>query len=443
MPIDTFLRSLAEDTGEKAIAAIFSGSGTDGTLGLRAVLGAGGVSFVQDPATAKYDSMPASAIQSGLATFVLPVEKMYKDIAAYVHTYLIRKIPTPLPSPEGQHPFVKILMVLRTKTGHDFSLYKQNTIRRRIERRMDLHNIEDPDAYARYLTENPSEVHLLFKELLINVTSFFRDPEAFEVLKTEVLPPLLLNKPENYVFRVWVAGCATGEEAYSIAMILRECMDTARHPFKVQIYSTDINEDAIAVARSGVYPPNIAIDISPERLKRFFTGEENDFRIKKEIREMVVFAAQDVTKDPPFTRLDLLSCRNLMIYFEPELQNRVIPVFHYALNPDGILFISPSESIGRFTDLFAPVNRKWKFYHARQFIPPAHPERMFNLPTIPRQTGQELAAKPMETNFVELTRGILLQAYAPPSVIIDDNGTILYVHGDTGNYLRPAPARRA
>ena len=441
MPIDTFLRSLAEDAGEKAIAAIFSGSGTDGTLGLRAVLGAGGVSFVQDPATAKYDSMPASAIQNGLATFVFPVEKMYGEITDYVHTYLVRKIPSPLPPPEGKHQYIKILMILRTKTGHDFSLYKENTIRRRIERRMDMHSIEDPDAYARYLAENPSEVRLLFKELLINVTSFFRDPEAFEVLKTEILPPLLIDKPENYVFRVWVAGCATGEEAYSIAMVLRECMDTARHPLKVQIYSTDINEDAIAVARGGVYPPNIAIDISPERLRRFFIKEETGFRIKKEIREMVVFAVQDVTKDPPFTRLDLISCRNLMIYFEPELQNRLLPVFHYALNPDGVLFISPSESIGRFTDLFAPVNRKWKFYRARQFIPSARTERIFNLPVATGQAGRELAATPVGTNFVELTRGILLQAYAPPSVIIDADGTILYVHGDTGNYLRPAPGQ--
>ncbi len=444
MPIDTFLRSLAEDAGEKAIAAIFSGSGTDGTLGLRAVQGAGGVSFVQDPATAKYDSMPTSAIQSGLATFVLPVEKIYKEIADYVHNYLTLKIPSPLPTPEGKHPFTKILMVLRTKTGHDFSLYKPTTIRRRIERRMGMHTIDDPDAYARYLAENPSEVRLLFKELLINVTSFFRDPEAFEILKTEILPPLLENKPENYVFRVWVAGCATGEEAYSIAMIFRECLDTARHPFKVQIYSTDINEDAIAVARSGMYPPNISIDISPERLRRFFTKEETGFQIKKEIREIVVFAVQDVTKDPPFTRLDLLSCRNLMIYFEPELQNRLIPVFHYALNPGGILFISPSESIGRFIDLFAPINRKWKFYHARKLILPARTEEHFNFPITPGQTGygkQDLATKPKETNFVELTRGILLQTYAPPSVIVDDEGNILYVHGDTGNYLRPAPGQ--
>jgi two-component system CheB/CheR fusion protein len=444
MPIDSFFRSLAEEGEERAIAIILSGTGTDGTLGLRAVLGAGGVSFVQDPATAKYDGMLASAIQNGLATYILPAGKMYEEIAGYVKNYLVRKIPPPLPVPEARHPFIRILMILRSKTGHDFSLYKQNTIRRRIERRMGVHNLTDPDAYARYLSENPAEVHLLFKELLINVTSFFRDPEAFEILRTEILLPLFENKPEGYVFRVWVAGCATGDEAYSIAMVFRECMDEARYPYKVQIYSTDIDEDAIALARAGTYPPNISIDVSPERLRRFFTREESGYRIKKEIREMVVFAVQDVVKDPPFTRLDLLSCRNLLIYFEPELQNRLIPAFHYALNPGGILYLSPSESIGRFSDLFAPVNRKWKFFHSRQVV---GSPRTAGAYTIPPPAGLSTIAppdtflKPKEANFVELTRGILLQSYAPPSVITDTEGNTLYVHGDTGNYLRPAPGK--
>jgi two-component system, chemotaxis family, CheB/CheR fusion protein len=443
MPIDTFLRSLAEDVGEKAIAVILSGSGTDGTLGLRAVQGVGGVSFVQDPATAKYDGMPTSAIHSGLATYVLPVGGMYKEIAGYTRNYNIRKIPLPLPALEGKQPFAKILMLLRSKTGHDFSLYKQNTIRRRIERRMGMHNLDDVDAYTRYLAENPSEVHILFKELLINVTSFFRDPEAFEVLKADIIPSILKNKAEDYVFRVWVAGCATGEEAYSIAMTFRECMDAARHSFRVQIYSTDIDEDAIAVARGGVYPANIAIDVSPERLRRFFLKEENGFRIKKEIREMVVFAVQDVIKDPPFTRLDLLSCRNLLIYFEPELQNRLIPVFHYALSQGGFLFLSPSESIGKFTDLFTPVDRKWKFYTTRYSLSPRI-AGVYNISPATTPTGRgapDLVVKPHETNFVELTRGILLESYAPPSVITDEQGNTLYVHGDTGKYLRPAPGQ--
>jgi len=444
MPIDTFLRSFAEDMREQAVAVILSGSGTDGTLGLRAVLGAGGVSFVQDPATAKYDGMPTSAIQSGLATYVLPVERMAGDIVAYARNFVARKIlpPLSLPGPEGKLPFAKILMLLRTKTGHDFSLYKQNTIRRRIERRMGVNNIESTDAYARFLAENPSEVRNLFRELLINVTSFFRDPVAFEYLRTDIIPPMLSNKPEDYAVRVWVAGCATGEEAYSIAMIFRECIDASKHPFKVQIYSTDIDENAIAVARAGFYPANIAIDVPPERLRRFFVKEETGYRIKKEIREMVIFAVQDVVKDPPFTRLDLLSCRNLLIYFEPELQNRLIPVFHYALNPGGVLFLSPSESIGRFTDLFSPLSRKWKFYTTRPILSTTRATGAFSLPSSSHIAGRgtaDLPVKPRETNFVELTRGILLQSYAPPSVIIDEVGNTLYVHGDTGKYLRPAP----
>jgi two-component system, chemotaxis family, CheB/CheR fusion protein len=441
MPIDTFLRSLAEDVGEKTIAVILSGTGTDGTLGLRAVQGAGGVSFVQDPATAKYDGMPTSAIQSGLATYILPADKMFGEIAAYVRNYISRKIPLPLPAPEGKQPYAKILMLLRTKTRHDFSLYKLNTIRRRIERRMDVHNLTDPGAYARYLAENPAEVHVLFKELLINVTSFFRDPEAFEVLKSDIIPGLLENKPEDYVFRVWVAGCATGEEAYSIAMIFRECIDAARHSFRVQIYATDIDDDAIAVARVGFYPENIAIDVHADRLRRFFVKEETGFRIKKEIREMVIFAVQDVIRDPPFTRLDLLSCRNLLIYFEPELQNRLIPMFHYALNPTGVLFLSPSESIGKFTDLFSARNRKWKFYTTRPSSATARATGDYSLTaaSVAVKGAVEIPVKPRETNFVELTRGILLQSYAPPSVITDEEGNTLFVHGDTGKFLRPAP----
>ena len=444
MPIDTFIRSLAEEKGEKAIAVILSGSGTDGTLGLRALLGGGGVSFVQDPTTAKYDGMPLSAIKSGLATYILPADKMYDEIAAYARTYIIRKIAPPLPALEGKYPFVKILMILRTKTGHDFSLYKQNTIRRRIERRMAVHSLDNADAYARFLQENPAEIQLLFKELLINVTSFFREPEAFEVLKNEILPKLFEKRPEDYIFRVWVVGGASGEEAYSIAMIFRECMSTAPHPFRVQIYSTDIDEESIAVARAGIYPPNIAIDVSQERLRRFFVREENGFRINKEIREMVVFAVQDIIRDPPFTRLDLLSCRNLLIYFEPELQNRLIPAFHYALNSGGVLFLSPSESIGRFTELFAPLNRKWKFYTARQYL--THPRMPGQYRSQPAESmadqGSPITARAgRETNFAELTRGLLLESYAPPSVIVNSDGDTLYVHGDTGNYLRPAPGQ--
>ncbi len=445
MPIDFFLRSLAEDQGERAIGVILSGSGSDGTLGLRAIIGAGGATFVQDPATAKYDGMPTSAIHAGLATYILPVEKIPDQLMLYAKTFFGKKIKPALPVPPPTSALNKIMMLLRSRTGHDFSFYKQNTIRRRIERRMTVNSIEDTDTYARFLKENPQEAHLLFKELLINVTSFFRDTEAFEVLKKDILPVLFTQKPDNYIFRIWVAGCATGEETYSIAILFREFMDETRQEYRVQIYGTDIDEDSIAAARSGIYPANIGIDVTPERLKRFFSKEETGFRIKKEIREMIIFATQNVIKDPPFTRLDLLSCRNLLIYLEPELQARFFPAFHYALKPGGVLFLSSSESIGSFTDLFTPINKKWKFY--RTIESPVAPGEdlagsglIWKGNTI-RRDPDEPINKVKETNLLELTKQVLLQDYAPPSVVIDGKGNILFVHGDTGKYLRPAPGQ--
>ncbi|MDH4234990.1 MAG: PAS domain-containing protein, partial [Gallionella sp.] len=440
MPIDAFLRSLAEDRGERAIGIILSGTGTDGTLGLRAILGSGGVSLVQEPATAKYDGMPNSAISAGYATHTLPVEKMPEVLLSGVRV-LNRPPAVPPTSTSGLN---RILMQLRSTTGHDFSQYKKSTIGRRIERRMSMHNIEDKEVYARFLKEHPSEVHLLFKELLINVTNFCRDAEAYTVLKQDVLPQLFKDKPEDYVFRVWVSGCATGEEAYSIAILLREFMDETQREFKILLYATDLDDDAIAVARAGFYPPNIAQDVHPERLRRFFIKEDSGYRVKKNIREMVVFATQNVIKDPPFTKLDLLSCRNLMIYLEPEIQNRLIPAFHYALKPGGVLFLSPSESIGSHPDLFAPLNRKWKFYRATGSIASTRAVMGGGLvwtKDANMKGPEEVVKKIKEINFAELTRRALLQSFAPASVVTDVKGNILYVHGDTGKYLRPAPGQ--
>ena len=442
MPIDAFLRSLAEDQGEKAIGIILSGTGRDGTLGLRAIIGAAGISLVQEPASAKYDGMPSSAIQAGYATYVLPVEKMSGVLISGSRIQGRSQEIQPAPATTGG--MTRILMQLRIATGHDFSLYKKSTITRRIERRMAQHNIEKTEDYARYLKENPDEVHTLFKELLINVTSFFRDVEAFAVLQKDILPELCKDKQEDYVFRVWVAGCATGEEAYSIAILLREWMDDNHKEFKVQIYGTDLDDDAIAIARAGLYPPNIVTDIEPERLRRFFTKEDAGFKIKKNIREMVVFAVQNVIKDPPFTKLDLLTCRNLMIYLEPELQNRLIPAFHYSLKPGGVLFLSPSESIGNHAELFSAINRRWKFYRAKHTV--ATMRAMMTSPiTWAAESGSKVPEEamriPKEANFAELTRRMLLQCFAPASVVTDSKGDTLYVHGDTGKYLRPAPGQ--
>ena len=440
MPIDAFLRSLAEDQGERAVGIILSGTGTDGTLGLRAILGAGGVSLVQEPATAKYDGMPNSAINAGYATHVLAVEKMPEVLLSDIRTLNLPPV-APAVVAGGLN---RILMQLRNATGHDFTQYKKSTIGRRIERRMSMHNIENKEVYARYLKEHPAEATLLFKELLINVTNFFRDPEAFETLKQDILPQLFAGKPEDYIFRVWVAGCATGEEAYSIAILLREFMDEAHQEFKILLYATDLDDDAIAVARAGIYPPNIAQDVHPERLRRFFVKEDTGYRVKKNIREMVVFAIQNVIKDPPFTKLDLLSCRNLMIYLEPEIQNRLIPSFHYALKPGGVLFLSPSESIANHPELFTPLNRKWKFYRAVGNMASSRAVMAGGLVWTKdpnKKETEEVVKKIKEINFAELTKRALLQSYAPASVVTDMKGNILFVHGDTGKYLRAAPGQ--
>ena len=415
LPIDIFFRSLAEDMGENAIGVILSGTGSDGTMGLRAIVGGGGASFVQDPATAKYDGMPASAVRVGVATFVLPVEQMTKQLIAYVKGLSIQidGVAAPPPAAGARE---RVLALIRSRTGHDFTRYKQSTVTRRIERRMAIHGITDAGRYARFVKERPEEVRLLFKELLINVTSFFRDPEAFAALRADILPLLFRDKPENYTFRVWVAGCATGEEAYSIAMLFHEYMGETGRVYKVQIYGTDIDDDSIAAARAAVYPDNIAIDVTPERLKRYFIREETGYRIRKEIRETVIFATQNAIQDPPFTRLDLLSCRNLLIYLEPVVQDRLIPMFHYALKPDGVLFLSPSESIGVYDDFFKVVSKKWKFFQAK---PGAGPVRMAALagPTWqaehagPAPAGESKKAK--DAGVAGLARMALLQSYAP------------------------------
>jgi two-component system CheB/CheR fusion protein len=448
MPIDAFFRSLAEDQGERAIGIILSGTATDGTLGLRAILGAGGVCMVQDPATAKYNGMPQSAINAGYVTHILNVEKMPAMLLDCVRKAGLRLTNKPLKSEKVLNSINQILLHLRSSTGHDFSLYKKSTIGRRIERRMAQQGIDDLAVYARYLKQTPSEAKNLFKELLINVTSFFRDPEAFIALKARILPLLLADKPEGYVFRVWVAGCASGEEAYSIAIVLLELLDEYKAlgtpEFNIQIFATDLDDDAITLARAGRYPPNIAQDMTPERLRRFFTQDPRGYKIRKEVRDLVVFAVQSVIKDPPFTKLDLLSCRNLMIYLETEQQNRLIPTFHYALKPGGVLFLSTSESITHQAELFSTLDRKWKFYRAVHCAAPtsAQTARYATWSSDRNvKAPEEVMYKAKETNFDELTRRVLLQAYAPASVVTDLKGNILYVYGDTGRYLRPAPGQ--
>ncbi len=342
LAIDGFFRSLADERGAQAVGVVLSGTGSDGALGLRAIRDAGGLCLVQDPASAKFDGMPAAALRAVPDGLVASADQLPALLAARVPS-LGRHPVTPAPGRAAAAGLVRVLTILRSSTGRDFSLYKRSSVARRIERRMAANGIEDLEVYARHLREHPAEVKTLLQELLINVTSFFRDPEAFAVLSAEVLPRLLKGKAPGEPCRVWVAGCASGEEAYSMAILLSEVLEESTTRLKVQVYATDLDEDAIATARAGVYPVTIEAQVSPERLRRHFIKEEAGYRVRKEIREQVVFAVQDLTKDPPFTRLDLISCRNVFIYMEPELQDRLLALFHYALRPGGVLALSPAE----------------------------------------------------------------------------------------------------
>jgi two-component system, chemotaxis family, CheB/CheR fusion protein len=397
-PIDFFFRSLSQDKKERAIAIVLSGTGTEGTLGLREIKGQGGMVMVQDPETAKYNGMPRSAIGTGLVDYILPPDKMPDQLIAYVQHPLTKEAgKTPAHEPESTTLLQKILIIVRSRTGHDFSFYKESTIIRRIERRMAVNEISGMPDYIRYLQQYPDEVDTLFTELLIGVTNFFRDPEAFDTLKDKVMHRVVKAKEEGGQIRVWVPGCSTGEEAYSLAMLFQECKEAVKSEAKIQIFATDIDPSAIEAARSGSYPHSIAVDVSVERLKRFFTAEDNTYRVKKSVRDQVVFAVQNVVTDPPFSKLDLISCRNLLIYMGQKLQKKVLPLFHYSLNKDGYLFLGTSETIGEFSDLFSTIDRKGKIFQRKDTellgamaveIPPLpFPHRVagFDEQMIPRQ----------------------------------------------------------
>jgi len=441
LPIDSFFRSLAEDQQEKAICIVLSGTGTDGTLGLRAVKGEWGMAMVQQVESAKYAGMPGSAIATGLADFVLPPADMPRQLVAYARGL---HFATPLgeDGPAGSAvPMQKIFVLLRNRTGHDFSSYKSSTIHRRIERRMNLHQLKKLSEYVEFLHENPHETDILFKELLISVTNFFRDPEAFGVLSAEVLPGMMQSRPENHTFRAWVPGCATGEEVYSLAILMRECAESAKRQCDVQIFGTDLDNEAIEAARHGRYPAGIAADVTPERLQRFFVADDGTYRIRKEIREMAVFAVQNVIKDPPFTKLDLISCRNLLIYLNADLQRRLMPVFHYALKPGGLLFLGTSETIGGFSDLFEVVDKKWKIFRRKETALAPHP--LLEFPVKAVAAGVESRAPavpraPRESNIAGLVDRLLLGRFAPSSVVVSDRGDVVYIHGRTGDFLEPA-----
>jgi len=442
LPIDFFFRSLADDWEERSIGVILSGMGTDGTLGLKAIKGKAGVVFVQEPASAKFDGMPRSAIDAKLADVVAPVEMLPGKIIAYLqHAPLIANLGL-AQEDKAQSALEKIVILLRAQTGHDFSLYKKSTVYRRIERRMGIHQIDKIVTYVRLLRENPQELELLFKELLIGVTSFFRDPEAWQLLKGKVIPALLAGRSPNRALRAWVPGCSTGEEAYSLAMVFKEALGQLKPPKNVtlQIFATDLDRDAIEKAREGVFPANIAADVLPERLSRFFVKEARGYQISKPIRQMVIFAPQNLIMDAPFTKLDILSCRNLLIYLTPELQKKVLPLFHYSLNPGGFLFLGNAETIGGFTGLFAPLDDKARLYRrlesAQGAAPVEFPSSFVSaFPSAPPQALTPAA------NLQSLADQLLLQQYSPAAVLVNGKGDILYISGRTGKYLEPAAGK--
>ncbi len=447
LPIDFFFRSLADDQRERSVGIILSGMGTDGTLGIKAIKEKGGVVLVQDPATAKFDSMPRSAIDTGLIDYVATAKELSGKLVDLLH------LPRPALA-HGAEPVLeskavstleKIIILIRAQTGQDFSLYKKGTLYRRIERRMGIHQIDKIAHYARFLQENPMEIALLFKELLIGVTNFFRDSSAWEHLKEHVLPAPMADRPDGCSLRAWVPGCSTGEDAYSLAMVFKETMDHIRPKGKytLQIFATDLDKDAIDKARQGIYPANIAADVSPERLKRFFVREESgNYRVSKDIREMVVLAPQNIIMDPPFTKLDILICRNLLIYLLPELQKKLLPLFHYSLNPGGVLFLGSAETAAGFSDLFTTLDRKWRIYRRKDS--PVRVVQMDYLPSFspaPPEPVLKVEAPKPAANLQSLMDQLILQLFSPPAVLVNDKGDILYISGRTGKYLEPAAGK--
>jgi two-component system CheB/CheR fusion protein len=447
LPIDFFFRSLAQDQGERAIGIVLSGTGGDGAQGVRAIKGAGGLVIAQSPESAEFDGMPRSALAANVVHYTLAPAAMVRHLIAYSHRAFGKDAPALAKPPLGvESAMKKICVLLRTQTGHDFSQYKPNTIQRRIERRMAVHQIEAIDDYVRYVQQTPAENEALFRDLLIGVTNFFRDPEVFDALEAQVIAKLFESKGAATTIQVWVAGCSTGEEAYSIAILLKERMDAIGKVHTVQLFATDIDSRAITTARAGLYPASIAADITPGRLARFFRVEPDGstYRIEKSIRDMVVFSEQDVIKDPPFSKLDLLSCRNLLIYLGPELQKKLMPMFHYALKPGGTLLLGTSEGVGEFGDRFDVLDRKAKLYlrkedcHGMQRMAMAlfsPPMTAFHAAYL--DSGSKPGA-PVKLRLRELTEHALLQQLVPVGALVNAQGDILYLHGRAGMYLEPA-----
>ena len=442
LPIDFFFRSLAEDWGPACVGVILSGMGSDGTLGIRAIKEAGGAVFAQTASSAQFDSMPRSALASGFVDATAAPAELAEQILAY-----LRGVPALVGPPEplaarDESAVEKIIAVLRDGTGHDLSVYKKGTVVRRIEHRRGLHQLGTITDYLRYLRSNAREVELLFKDLLISVTSFFRDPTVWEHLANDVLPGLVAKQPDGAVLRAWVPACATGEEAYTLAMVFREVVERTQpgKNLSLQIFATDLDRGALESGRAGYFPKNIAADVSAERLARFFEEDVGGYRVRKEVRSQVLFTVHDVLVEPPFTRLDLVSCRNLMIYLDPEPQRTLLALFHYCLNPGGVLVLGAAETVSAKDD-FAPIVRQARIYR-RVDRPEGAGPMAFPLRR-PRVGRDPVARHPQESmsNLQAMTERLILRRYAPAAVVATESGEILYISGKTGRYLEPAAGK--
>jgi two-component system CheB/CheR fusion protein len=444
MPINSFFRSLAEEKRERAIGIVLSGTGSDGTLGIQAIKAEGGMTIAQSPESSEYDSMPRSVINAGLADYILPPKEMYAQLTTYIAQNFEKE---KYPASNNEDFLKKIFRLILNKTGHNFSSYKRGTICRRIGRRMAINNIKSLSEYSRYLEKKPEEIETLFRDFIINVTSFFRNPDSFNSLK-EVIPNIFASEYAGEVIRIWVPGCSSGEEAYSIAILFKEYIEAMKRPFKVQIFATDIDKQEIEHARTGIYPADIAVDVSAERLRRFFNlGPDGNYRVQKFIRDMIIFSEHDLVKDPPFSNLDLISCRNLLIYMDGELQKRLISLFHYALKPGGYLLLGTVETINESMNLFEIVDRKSKLYQSKKDVEYGRLRSMmtFISPQMEFRMAQRLSDNVHVDEDEEKLRSMieqkLLQLYAPAGAIINEKGDILYLYGRTGKFLEPAPGK--
>ena len=440
LPIDFFLRSLADDRHERSIGLILSGMGSDGSSGLKSIKERNGIVMVQEPSNAKFDSMPRNAIDSVLVDIVAPANLLPERLIEFLKHIPIVRSDLDIEI-KDKSSLEKIIILLRTYTGNDFSFYKKNTIYRRIERRMGVHNIDKISLYVNFLQDNPIEVNILFKELMIGVTNFFRDPEVWENLKEKVIPNIISNLQPGSILRAWVPGCSTGEEAYSLAIVFKEVVEkiNPHGGFSLQIFATDLDSEAIEIARKGIFSANIIADVSPARLNRFFLAMDDGYFINTEIRETIVFAQHNIIMHPPFTKIDILSCRNLLIYLEPELQKKLLSLFFYSLNSKGIMVLGSSETLGAQSHLFSSLDAKLKIF--KRAISAQIPE-LFDFPTTysrnrPASIDKLIPAKPVPS-IQTLADQLLLQNFAPAGVLVNENGDIIYVSGHTGKYLEPA-----